>query len=45
MQVKVANDVTPVTHAAGWPSFESRLLRRDLVADGTMAFTFAKPAD
>jgi ferredoxin-NADP reductase len=38
-------DVSPVTMAAGWPAFESALLRRQLVADRTMAFTFAKPAD
>jgi len=36
--------VTAVTHAAGWPAFESALLRREMVAEQTMAFTFAKPA-
>jgi ferredoxin-NADP reductase len=33
-----------VTTTAGWPTFESALVRRRLVADRTMAFTFAKPA-
>lgn len=33
----------PVTTTAGWPTFESALLQRELVADRTMAFTFAKP--
>jgi ferredoxin-NADP reductase len=33
-----------VTTTAGWPTFESPLLQRELVADRTMAFTFAKPA-
>jgi ferredoxin-NADP reductase len=36
--------VTAVTTIAAWPTFESALLRRELVADRTMAFTFAKPA-
>ncbi|HEX5014573.1 MAG TPA: FAD-dependent oxidoreductase [Candidatus Limnocylindrales bacterium] len=33
-----------VTMTAGWPTFESALLRRELVAERTMAFSFAKPA-
>ena len=33
-----------VTTTAGWPTFESPLVGRELVADRTMAFTFAKPA-
>jgi ferredoxin-NADP reductase len=33
-----------VTTTAGWPTFESALVGRELVADRTMAFTFAKPA-
>ena len=28
-----------------WPTFQSALLRRELVADRTMAFTFTKPVD
>ena len=35
--------VGEVTTAAGWPTFVSALLRRERVADRTMAFTFAKP--
>lgn len=30
---------------AAWPTFEAALVGRDLVADRTMAFRFAKPAD
>ncbi len=30
---------------AAWPVFEAALIGRDLVADRTMAFRFAKPAD
>jgi ferredoxin-NADP reductase len=33
-----------MTTIAAWPTFESALLRRELVAERTMAFTFAKPA-
>jgi len=31
--------------AAAWPTFEAALLGRELVAERTMAFRFAKPAD
>ena len=34
-----------MTATAAWPTFEAALLGRDLVADRTMAFRFAKPAD
>lgn len=34
-----------MTASAAWPTFETALVRRDLVADRTMAFRFAKPAD
>lgn len=34
-----------MTTAAAWPVFEAALVGRDLVADRTMAFRFAKPAD
>jgi ferredoxin-NADP reductase len=34
----------PTPTPASWPTFESRLLARELVADGTMSFTFEKPA-
>ncbi len=34
-----------VTTAAAWPTFEAALLGRELVAERTMAFRFAKPAD
>jgi ferredoxin-NADP reductase len=37
-------EVGEVSNAAGWPAFESALVRRELVADRTMAFAFAKPA-
>jgi len=43
MDVMDRPEVGEVTNAAGWPTFESALLRRLLVADRTMAFTFAKP--
>jgi ferredoxin-NADP reductase len=43
MQVMDRNHVSAVTNTAGWPAFDAALLRRNLVADGTMAFTFAKP--
>ncbi|MEP7361106.1 MAG: FAD-dependent oxidoreductase [Chloroflexota bacterium] len=33
------------TATTTWPIFESALLQRALVAEGTMAFRFAKPAD
>ena len=28
-----------------WPIFQARLLGRELVAEGTMAFRFERPAD
>jgi ferredoxin-NADP reductase len=34
-----------MTDTAAWPVFETALVSRDLVADGTMAFRFAKPSD
>src|SRR6185295_3633800 len=34
-----------MTAVAAWPVFEAALVGRDLVADRTMAFRFAKPAD
>lgn len=34
-----------MTATAAWPIFEAALLGRDLVADRTMSFRFAKPAD
>lgn len=34
-----------MTATAAWPTFEAALVGRDLVAEGTMAFRFAKPAD
>jgi ferredoxin-NADP reductase len=33
------------TATAAWPTFEAALVGRDLVADRTMSFRFAKPAD
>jgi ferredoxin-NADP reductase len=43
MDVMDRPEVGEVTAETGWPTFESALLRRELVADRTMAFTFAKP--
>jgi ferredoxin-NADP reductase len=37
--------VNLMTATAAWPTFEAPLLGRELVADRTMAFRFAKPAD
>src|SRR5687768_11943367 len=34
-----------MTATVAWPTFEAALIGRDLVAEGTMAFRFAKPAD
>ena len=34
-----------MTTTAAWPVFEAALIARDLVAERTMAFRFAKPAD
>ena len=34
-----------MTAIAAWPTFEAALLGRELVAERTMAFRFAKPAD
>jgi ferredoxin-NADP reductase len=34
-----------MTATVAWPTFEAALVDRDLVAEGTMAFRFAKPAD
>jgi len=34
-----------VTAVAAWPTFRSALISRELVAERTMAFRFAKPAD
>jgi ferredoxin-NADP reductase len=34
-----------VTAVAAWPTFQSALFSRELVAERTMAFRFAKPAD
>jgi ferredoxin-NADP reductase len=34
-----------MTATVAWPTFQAALLSRDLVAEGTMAFRFAKPAD
>jgi ferredoxin-NADP reductase len=34
-----------VTAVAAWPTFQSALISRELVAERTMAFRFAKPAD
>ena len=34
-----------MTATVAWPTFEAALVDRDLVADRTMAFRFAKPAD
>jgi ferredoxin-NADP reductase len=36
---------TSVTATAAWPTFEAALMRRDMVAERTMSFHFAKPAD
>jgi ferredoxin-NADP reductase len=36
---------TMTTTAAAWPTFEAAMVGRELVADRTMAFRFAKPAD
>jgi ferredoxin-NADP reductase len=36
--------VTATTETAAWPTFESALVHRQLVANGTMAFSFAKPS-
>jgi ferredoxin-NADP reductase len=44
MTVAIKSDVSAVATTAPWPTFEAALLRRELVADRTMAFTFAKPA-
>jgi ferredoxin-NADP reductase len=33
------------TATAAWPTFEAALVRRDIVAERTMSFRFAKPAD
>jgi ferredoxin-NADP reductase len=35
--------MSTVVEAPAWPTFEAALLRRELVADRTMAFTFEKP--
>ena len=43
MDVMDRPETGEVTTTAGWPTFESALLRRALVADRTMSFTFAKP--
>ena len=40
----IAERSAPTTTAA-WPTFEAALIGRDLVAERTMAFRFAKPAD
>lgn len=34
-----------MTTTAAWPTFEAALVRRDMVAERTMSFRFAKPAD
>jgi ferredoxin-NADP reductase len=34
-----------MTATVAWPTFETALVHRELVADRTMAFRFAKPAD
>jgi ferredoxin-NADP reductase len=34
-----------VTTVAAWPTFQSALVNRELIAEGTMAFKFAKPVD
>lgn len=34
-----------MTATVAWPTFQAALIGRDLVAEGTMAFRFAKPAD
>ena len=34
-----------MTATAAWPTFEAPLVSRELVAERTMAFRFAKPAD
>jgi ferredoxin-NADP reductase len=34
-----------MTTTAAWPTFEAALIGRELVAERTMAFSFAKPAD
>ena len=34
-----------MTAVAAWPTFQSALISRELVAEQTMAFRFAKPAD
>ncbi len=34
-----------MTTTAAWPTFEAALVGRELVAERTMAFSFAKPAD
>jgi ferredoxin-NADP reductase len=34
-----------VTTTAAWPTFETALTGRELVAERTMAFRFAEPAD
>ena len=38
-------DMGRMTATVAWPVFEAALVDRDLVADRTMAFRFAKPAD
>jgi ferredoxin-NADP reductase len=37
--------VSAVAATVAWPVFQAPLVGRDLVAEGTMAFRFAKPAD
>jgi ferredoxin-NADP reductase len=37
--------MTALTATAAWPTFEAALIGRELVAERTMAFRFAKPAD
>jgi ferredoxin-NADP reductase len=37
--------VSALTATAAWPTFEAALVSRELVAERTMAFRFAKPAD
>src|SRR6188508_2409177 len=34
-----------MTATPTWPVFEAALVERDMVAEGTMAFRFAKPVD
>ena len=38
-------DIGRMTATVAWPVFEAALVGRDLVADRTMAFRFAKPVD